>query len=478
MKRRNLLSLLTLMTGLFSITTFGWSTAVEAQVVISVGVQEIYDDNIYLESDTGFPPPIVIDEDLTDPEVVIDPPTQANGDPDNDLITNAYVSLSGAIPLSPKLKSAAEARVGALLFADYGDESRATLDANLSISTEKGVIPDPFTLTTNHAIKSSSNDITVASGTATRQSQAYDGNISLGAAPIALGSATNLGAAYSLGYHAFLGDFTFNEKATENLGPFEDRFEDRGSDYLTNSIDTNIDQTITENLVGGIYAGVSDIIFTSVESSNISEETEEEDDLDRIEARTGVRSTYRLSKSLTLSGTTGVSLSRLDTEPADQTLTTVADDGTETTTVLEGQQDDLSLTFGASVAYAPDSASSIKLAVDQGQKTDIDGDRIITRSVSLDGSRAFGDRFRLRAGAMFLQYNIGDNISKPTERLEGSVSAQYNLTQTIALEIGYNYTKQDADESNTEQRFFFNTEDYESSRAFIGLTTGIVGTKG
>lgn len=474
----SLVGSLLLLTGMFAGGLEFAAGNAEAQVVLSVGAQEVYDDNVYLEDDKGVPPPFVVDQSLSDPTMHLIPPIQADGHKNDDLITNLFVSASGALPLGSALKGSAEGKVGALLFGDNTDESRMTLDGTLNITTEKTLIPAPFSLFTNHAIHSQAADITVAQGTAARQSQTYDGTLGVSASPIQLLEKTDLGVAYTFGYHAFLGDFTFNDNATEDLGPFSARFKSKGSDYLTNSLDSNLDQKLTDNWVAGLYGGVTDYVFTRVETNDIGLQDRKADDLDRTEGRVGVRSTYRVAKDLTLTGTSGVSLSHFKNAPQERTITVISDDGTETTSTFNPDQDETSFTFGGDVSYSLDPESVLKLAVDQGQRVDVDGNRLITRSVSLDAVKGFGDRWHVHAGGRFLQYNIGSTISNPTDRYEAGASVQYNLTQAIALEAGYNYTRQSTDKSNLTQRFFFDTEDYTSNRVFVGVTTGLVGTKG
>ena len=67
------------------LSTLVFSTPAAAQVAITVGVQEMYDDNIFLENDERRPAPLVVDdaleEDLSDGELSVFSSEQADGNP-------------------------------------------------------------------------------------------------------------------------------------------------------------------------------------------------------------------------------------------------------------------------------------------------------------------------------------------------------------------------------------------------------------
>ena len=75
--------------GLFSAQT------ASAQIVYSVGTQEVYDTNIFLEDDQA-PATLQLDKDGN-------PFEQADGELNEDFISNPYVSLAGRIPSEIKL---------------------------------------------------------------------------------------------------------------------------------------------------------------------------------------------------------------------------------------------------------------------------------------------------------------------------------------------------------------------------------------
>ncbi|MFN8389008.1 MAG: hypothetical protein U0136_01810 [Bdellovibrionota bacterium] len=458
------------------LAVLAFSRPASAQVVISTGIQEIYDDNIFLEDDKGVPPPFVVDSQLGDPNANVIPPKQVNGHPDEDFLTDLYVGVSGAIPLTPALKTSADVKVGAIIFADNSNQSRMTLDSTLDVLTEKSLLPDPYYVEAKNVVQSRASDITAADGTATRQSQTMITSLQLGVRDVKLGTDTKAALGYTFAYNDFLGDFTFSNSDEEDLGPFANRVKVRGSDYITNGLDGTIDHTLATNLDGGVFAGVTEYTFTNVESNDL-QTTQDESDLDRLEAVTGLKSTYQVSQQVSVGGSAGVNYSHLNNRPDDVTVTVIDENGVATEVSRPGQQNDTSFIFGANVNYVPDVTSLLRLAVDQTRSTDVDGNQLITRSVSLDGSKAFGDRWKLAAGGKFLQFNVGSSLSRPTERYEFTLSTQYSLTESIALSAGWNYVDQSTDKDNLSQRLVYASEDYTGNRFFIGLTAGLVGTK-
>lgn len=448
--------------------------AAEAQVAISAGVTEIYDDNIFLEDDKGVPPPFVIDDDLGDPNLVITPPEQANGDPNDDLITNVYIGASGAIPIGPAVKASAEGKVGGLIFSDNSDESRLTLDSLVKMATERSFLPEPFGAELSSRVESRSNDVTTAEGTATRQSQTHTAALDLGARGIELRPKLKFSTNYTFSYVNYLGDFTLKSKDSEELGPFEDRFEDRGSDYFSNYVGTNLDYDFTDKLAAGLYASVTDMEFTKVETNDLQQK--EEDDLNRVDGATGVATRYQFTKDFMFDGRAGISLSHFKKQPEDIFINVVDTDGNITQLQREGDQDQTSFEFAGALNYSPSPAQTAQIRADQSQSTDVDGDRIISRSVAVSGLQGFGDRFKVLGSGRFMQYNIGDSITSPTERFDVTASLSYSVTQSVSVTAGWNYTKQSADEDNLEQTLLFNSDDYEGNRFFIGVEAGLVGT--
>lgn len=442
---------------------FGSSRA-SAQTVLTLGAQEIFDDNIYLEDNKK------VDVSTLPPDFIL--PEQVNGDPQSDMITNVYLGASGNIPLSSKIKTTADGKIGTLIFADQSDESRLTLDGLLSMDSEKTLIPDPFYISFINAIKSSSNGIGVADGTSAKQTETFTTNLILGTRDVKLANLTSLDASYTFNYNQFLDDFTFKDR-NEDLGIFENRIKTQGADYFINSLNAAITHVVFENFEAGIYGDLRNYTYTKIVSDNLLQDKE---DLDRNEAITGIKTKYILSKQLTFKTNLGINYSRFKNEPMPTSASILQEDGTVTTVTVDGKQDNLAFIFGGELEFAPSPSIAILFTLDQSRRTDITGQQLMTRTIGLDGSKSIGDKVKLSLGGRFLQYDIGDSLSNPTERFDLTSAIQYSVTESIALSAGWNYTNQNVDNQSLSQSILNSTQDYEGQRFFIGISTGLIGT--
>ncbi len=444
-----------------------------AQVVVSVGIQEVYDDNIYLEDSKGVPPPIVIDSELENPDSNVLPPIQANGRPDDDIISNLSLGVSGITKFGDTAKGSADLRVGALIFSENTDESRLSLDSTLKVQTTPEFLKDPYYAAATSMIQSRSNDITTADGTAARQTESHTGALEFGVNNVVLAPHTRLNGGYTFAVTNFLGNLAFGSNSAQDSDAYNGRLEDRGSDYIANTLATTVDHDISDRLVAGVFGSVSDLIFTSVESND--QEPKEKEDLDRLESQVGVAARYQPNKEFGGDAKVGTGLTHLKNRPEDIIFNVIDSTGQTIQVEKDAEQNQVSFLFSTGMLYTPNLNTAIAARADQSQITDVDGDRVITRSFSLNGSQAFGDRFRTFIGGRFLQFNVGDSIDSPTERFELAATLRYSVTEAIAISTGWNYAKQDADEQNTQERFLLGSEDYESNRIFIGLDAGLVG---
>src|SRR5438477_316479 len=80
-------------------------------------------------------------------------------------------------------------------------ESLVTLDASDKL------IPAPFYMALQSSLQSESNDVTVASGTAARQSESHDGTFRTGIRSYPIAKDTTFDLGYVLLRHDFLGAF-------------------------------------------------------------------------------------------------------------------------------------------------------------------------------------------------------------------------------------------------------------------------------
>ena len=452
-------------------------TAASAQTVFTFGADEYYDNNIFLEDDNGVPAPVIVDSQLGQPEGNLKIPDQYDGDPNDAYITNVFVGASGAVPLSQSLVTTAAGRVGGIFVGDYSDQDRVTLDTNLSISPEQGLLPEPLNFSITDTIRSQGGNIGTANGTATQQTQTHQVGLNLGAGNMRIADKTTASLAYSFNYSQFLGAFLLDGQNDEDLGPYanqNDQNSSDGSDFITNGIDGSINRNITQSWVAGLFAGVTQFTYTRV-GSNVGDE--DASDLDRLDARTGIRSSYQLNEKFFINSSVGVLRTSLSNSPDQQTATVVDGDGNITEVNTTPESDQTNLIFSGGFTYIPVPSFTLITSADQFSGPDTNGNRITTRSFSVDAIKTFGDRTRAGATGRFLQFSGGDDLSGATDRYEVSTFVGYNLLQNLEIHAGWNWGIQNADDNNVAQQVQFGNGDYEFNRFFIGLTTGFVGSK-
>ncbi|MCC6952954.1 MAG: hypothetical protein IT290_02430, partial [Deltaproteobacteria bacterium] len=372
-------------------------------------------------------------------------------------------------PLTPALKTSAGIKAGFLVFSEQDDENRMTLDTALQADSEPMLVPDPFKVSVASRISSTNGRASVAQGTATRQSQVHVGSLTIGVAPQAVMEQTTLDLNYNLSRQDFLGEFLFKNDDEEQ----DPRFEERGSDFYTNAITASLKRVVNDRLEASFNNAVNYQTFTNSDSSDIDGVPVEEGDLDRLNYRPSLGGSYKLAERSLANASVGMDFTKFQGDQAERTLTVLNPDGTVTT--IQRQPDDTqsSLFFSTAVNYFPTQGSSITLSADQSAGTDVDGDRLTMRSFALDAGSQIFESFSVGAGLRYSQFNNGDSLSGATERYEGTVSARYHISQTLALALGYNYAQQKR--GDAAEAAFFADGDYETNRVFISLDGGFVG---
>lgn len=445
----------------------------EAQVVLSGGVTETYDDNIFLEKGNGLPPVILQDSQAGDPSLVLSAPTEADGKKNDDFLTDVHVGASGAPLLFRGVKSSMGATVGGIFFADQSDYDRATLNADLDLRSQKELIPEPFFVGVGTQIRSQSNNASVGQGTATRLSEVLYSNLDLGVRSVRVARDTTWGAGYRFGYVNYLGDFTFKSNPNDNLGPLGDRFRNQGSDYITNTVSTAFDEQISKRFSATLGVALTDFVVTDANSSGVVNSTS--NDLDRDELTPSLTGRYIISKDFTADGSVGYNMTRYQNDRSSVQAVVINPDGTQTV-INEGRSNNSdSFIFTAGTSYSPDPGTALRLGVDQTTTPDVNGERLITRGVTFSGVETLTDRLRGSLSARYLQYGVGSNLTNPTDRWEFTAALQYSITPSVSLNTGYQFADQSIEKNNLEQRAIFTTEDYQSNRIFLGLSAGFVG---
>jgi len=443
-------------------------TAAQAQVTFSTGVQEIYDDNIFLEDELDTPLVItVLPEDGSPPEGAVITKDE-DGDPNDDLLTNVYLRASGRVPLSSKVRTALDTQVGAIIFANEDSENRLTVDALASAVTEKSFLRDPFSISLSDHLQSGQSNITNSQGAGARQAETNDATLLFDARDIVLTGATKLSAGYSLNRHDFLGEFLFKSNTDD------ERREIEGSDFFNNRITSQISHDFSSTWEAFLDNNVEYLTFTK-SRSNFDELSNS--DLNRINYHPALGVNYTPSERLRFNAQAGLDYSYFVDDPAPRTRGILNDDGTITAVTATPESDQTTLFYGSGLSYAVTAATVLNLTALQSAGTDLDGQRLTVRSFAINASHLLYERVALVLAGQFSQYNVTDSLSNSTDRFDTTAAVRIALTDAIVLQVGYNYTNQNADEQTIISTPSGRGSDYEANRAFISLDTGFVLTR-
>lgn len=446
---------------------------VQAQVILSGGVNETYDDNIFLETGDGTPPPIVLDSQLANPTSSGTVPEQVDGKKNSDFLTNVTLGASGAPHLMRGIQSTMGATVGGVFFADQTDYDQMTLNTDLTLRSQHELIPEPFYFNLGSQIRSQSNDSTIAQGTATRLTQVHYASLEAGAQNVTIAPSTTWGLGYRLAYTDYLGDFRFTDRADQNLGPYENRLTNQGSDYFVNGVNTTFDHNFSKQTTGGIGVALNDIIFTDVAGSNGLNNSASQ--LDRDELVPSARVNYQATKALSFNGSVGYNFTRYKEDRVPTTVFVTEADGTQTSFQQAGSKDQDSFLFSAGSGYTLDPGTNFFINANQSTSPDLNGNRLITRAVTLTGMKTLTDRLRGSLSGRYLQYNAGQSLQNSNDRYEMTLALSYSITPSVALSSGWTYANQQLGSNSLSQRAALSTEDYSVNRFFVGLSAGFLG---
>lgn len=451
---------------------FFFVAGAHAQVAITYGVQEVYDTNIFLESDIRRPNPVIfndaIEQDIEDGQLSILGGEASDGEENSDFITNVFLGASGDFgDFSSVANSGWDAQVGFILFGEFSDLNRITFDSNLRLNLSDTVIPDPFYVGSNVSLSSQSQDIATAQGSSAISSQFLRVSATAGVREFEIASRTFWGLGLTSSYNAFLGEIFINSSVPEE-------FEQRGSDSHTHFVNTSLIYQLTSRLRTGFVANGGLSLFTNIDSNDIGQQDEDRA-LDRYTGEALWTASYVASERLNFNVNAGLNFASFIDDPLPATETFINDDGTTETVLLERDSTQASAVFGGGFNYIFQPGSVFNANVSQSRVTDLDGDLVTTRSVSANVTKSFGDRFSLTAGGNFIQFSTDDTLSNAINRYEVSGSMNLLLTQNTSLVLGYNYTRQDADDADLGEALRFTTQDFDSSRVFVGINGGILG---
>jgi len=447
------------------------SSNASAQVSISLGAQSYYDDNIFLENGKDRPSPVTFNSDLQSGL-----PTgfgslkNFNGKEDSDIVTNLYTQFSGKLPVARQsIDSSYNLRAGTIIFADFSNQNRFTLDGDVTTSLSKNVLPDPFKIELRNAIQSNSNNLAVASGTATQSSQNYLISSTMGINDVDLTRKTSLDLYYLASYQMFLGQFYLN-KDTESVNT-----QQQGTDFHSHNLQSAVRHQVTKAWEVGVLGTGGVQLFTKIHEGAFGSTTQETEDLDRTNGQLQATSKYTLTKKFSFNGSAGLAYSKLMNDPEPRTISTLNEDGTTSTTLFNPKGNNTGLTYTLSTDYAYRPGALVTVGSTQGFSTNLDGGRFLTRLFFANIVESLTNDLQLTLGSRYIQFEDESETRPDTGRFEGSLSLNYHLSDSFSLNCGYNYSNQKADDSNISDDLRFNSPEYTSNRFFIGFTSGFVG---
>jgi hypothetical protein len=310
------------------------NTDSSAQVAVSVGAQTFYDDNIFLENGENRPAPIVTNSDLSQSfPAGFTTLKNFDGEEDSDIITNLFTEFSGKLPvLRQSVDSSYNLKLGTVIFADFGEQNRFTIDGQLSTALSKDLIPEPFYLRATNAIQSTSNNLSVASGTVTQSTQNYviTGETGVSNARLTRDLSYDLG--YTGAYQLFLGSFYISEDDSST------NTEQQGTDFHSHTGHTALKYQVNRSLeVGGLAQGGVQM-FTKIHDGAFASVNDDPEDLDRFNGQLQGTTKYTLSRAFYFTGSAGAGYSKLLNDPLPRTITITDENGqsrTETITRSE-----------------------------------------------------------------------------------------------------------------------------------------------
>ena len=440
------------------------STKANAQVAVTLTAGSVYDDNIFLESgdaistaqDSEGNPAV----DSEGNPIVL--PQFQNGEEDDDFITNVALRVSAPIRLSRHIKSAFDAKVGALIFGTQSEESRMLFDSHISLEPKETLLPRPLTASIKSVLSSQSKEIAVADGSASRTAHTHDAYISFGAEKVRISNSLSTDVSYTFLRHDFFDSLTFSNS--------DESREVTGSDYFSNGVNASLNYPLSSILT--ITPSFSGRFLTFTDVGNADQDKR---DFDRAEYSYFLSTQLKPLSSLSLSARAGQDFSRFS---RDTIRSTSLDPLTQETitTLVSREKSQSSFVFGLSAFYQPLETLQLSTFISQSSGVDISGERILTRSYSANINQRVTKRISFAVSGRFLQFDNNETIEDSTERLEVTTSAKFSLTESISLNLGWNYADQESDEipASSQERTNVDGEDYTSHRVFVTLNTGLL----
>ncbi len=448
-------------------------SSASGQVAISASIQGMFDDNVFLESGVRRPVPELpaeaIEQGLTEEDLGLITGEPADGLEDEDFITTVSLNASSSLDryFGDVLKGGWELGAGFIIFSDFSDNNRVTIDSSIQFGLSDNVIPEPFFMNFSSGISSQTVDLSVASNSAARSTQVWNTNLRTGIQNYQIASNTNLGAGYDFSYSNFLGEFLLE-------GDRGNGFDQNGSDFYSHRFFIDADNQVTKSYNTGISATVNATFFSDVGNNDL-ELDKDEDDLDRLVYEVSWVNTYIVSNKLSFSGSVGANITSLSEDQEPTTTITLNEQGQEVENIFQRDDTQSGIIYELGMAYNYAPGSSFNLRAVQNRTPDIDGDLLTTRSYRADLTKSVSDRLSLNLGANYFTFSAGDTLSNGIDRLEADASINYAITQDTTLTLGYFFSDQESDDANLDSDLLFQTQDFRSNRFFIGISSGLIG---
>ncbi len=448
-----------------------------AQIAVSVGVQEIYDDNVFLEDDLGaFTAEAREEIELLPPEQqeLFELPERQNGEPDDAFITNLSLGLSGGSPVGKYLRLTFDATGGLVFFSGVDDQDRWSLDSLVELTPEEYVLPPWLFISASSVFQTDSFDVGVSEGALARQTTRHIAGLTTRASK-ELSKTIGSSLEYRLQQTNSLGQTTLNSaEDEENLPEFlED--DDDGSDFLSHTFALSISKQFSAKTQGRIGASLQLIEFSgsdSLDNDNFN------DEIDRQIFGASANLTHAFSNSFSIYG--GAGLSRTSFDEARQGIEVVNLDTAEGVAVTRTAGSDdtpTNLTFSAGFDYLPSQSLAIGAGINQSVGLNAQGAEVGVRTTNLTLTYIANNRLSFTAAGQHFETANDDQIDiDGLERLSSTLSASYNITPSLSISAGWSFTDQDSGQGEEVlDGLLFRSENYDSNRFFLSLNKGLVG---
>ncbi len=450
-------------------------TNASAQVSITLGVQTVYDDNVFLEDTKPPPVPMLFNDDLIEQSSGGTPRRLVfenfDGKPNSDFLTNITAGAAGSLPfLQQTIDSSYDFTAGVILFNKYSEQDRLILDGELETSLADIILPGPYHFTIRNGIHSTSNNVSAPSSTATQTTQNYILSGETGIRNVEISRDLTYDLGYIGSYQKFLGEFSLNDVRNR-----PSLVRQGGIDFHSHMGDSALNYKVNDSLTLGIVGTGGVQIFTAIDPGDFGDVDLDPSQLDRINGEVQGTVKYTYSKTLSMNAAVGMGYSKLKNTPLPIEVITTNPDGTTTSEFRDPQTSNTGLTYLLSINYAYRPGSLLTLGGSQGFTTNIDGQRFINRVTFINLSEPLMDDLKLVLGGSYLQFEDESELSPNISRFEGTASLNYHIGQATALTFGYNYTVQSTKSSGAMQERGIPVQDLQSNRIFIGITTGFVG---